>query len=412
MGINLTKLNIPKRVKGSYTFRELFLTFIATTFSIILTFGTSRYFEYREKRASGRQTAINVILDMEENIRQLDELADHEEAQFNLVQYVLGHIEEIDSLSADTLEDAYFYLVRSREFKFDDSREKIFHSSQDSWKHINNPKFIDLVQTFYYNRHQLENRYNIDPVFREPISDEEHYQYMLQYDSRLLRGLPELLPKLLEDPRTDFYITYSTARQRYYRDIANEWRVISDQCKFFMGITDEELEEYVEQSEHSGRLVSKRQLIGTWTADVSEENEEITFNNDGTFTHTFSRKHRAYLYTGAAILKGRMEGTWFFEGDTLVRVYPRNKYHYEIDFSQISYNDEQKEEVEGYIKQNKEKIESRNESYKNDTTTMERRNLAYINATGQMVELNRKTIDEDGNEQTEKSYMRRIKETK
>jgi len=411
MGINLTKLNLPKRVKGSYTFRELLLTFIATTFSIILTFGTSRYFEYREKRASGRQMAINVILDMEDNIHQLDELADQEEEQFNLIQYVSGHIEEIDSLSADTLEEAYFYLVQGNDIKFDDSREKIFHSSQDSWKHINNPKFIDLVQTFYYNRHQLENRYSIDPVFREPISDEEHYQYMLQYDSKILRGLPELLPKLLEEPCIEFYTTYSPARQKFYRDIANEWRVISDQCKFFMGITDEELEEYVEQSEHSGNLVKKKQLIGTWIADVSDENEEITFRNDGTFTHTVTRKHRAYLYAGAAIYKGHMEGTWFFEGDTLVRVYPRNKYHYEIDFSQISYNEKNKEEIEDYIKKNKENIEYRNELYKNDTTTMERRNLAYINATGQMVELNRNTIDENGNEQMEKSYMLRKNKT-
>ncbi|MBQ7686677.1 MAG: hypothetical protein IJT28_05550 [Bacteroidaceae bacterium] len=408
-------MNLTKKVKKSSTVKELFFTFIATTFSIILTFGTSRYFEYREKRASGRQTAIHVILDMEENIRQLDELADNEEEQFNLLHYVLGHIEEIDSLSADTLEEAYFYLVHDNDIKFDDSREKIFHSSQDSWKHINNPKFIDLVQTFYYNRHQLENHYNSDPVFREPISNEEHYQYMLQYvqyDSGLLEGLPELLPKLLEEPRIEFYITYSPARQKYYRDAANEWRVISDQCKFFMGITNEELIEYVEKSEHSGSIVSKKQLIGTWTADVSEENEEITFRKDGTFTHTMARKLRGYLYSGAAIRKGYMEGTWFFEGDTLVRVYPRNKYHYEIDFSQISYNDEHKEEIEDYIKQYKENIENRNESYKNDTTTMERRNIAYINATGQMVELNRNTIDEDGNEQTEKSYMRRIKETK
>lgn len=411
MGININKLNLSKRVKSSSTLKELLLTFIATTFSIILTFGTGQYLEYCEKRESGREMAINVILDIEENIRQLDNLADQEEEQFNLVQYVLGHIGEIDSISTDTLNEVYFFLVQSIELKFDDSHEKIFHSSQDSWKHINNPKFINLVQTFYYNRHQLENEYNADPAFREPISNEEHYRYIIQYDYKLLERLPELLSKLLEEPRIEFYITYSTTRQKYFRDAANEWRVISDQCKFFMGITDEDLEEYVEQSKHFGNLVKKKQLIGTWIADVSEEIEEITFHNDGTFIHTFNRKYRAYLHAGAAILKGHMEGTWTFEGDTLVRIYPRNKYHYEIDFSNISYNDGHKEEVEDYIMRNKEKIENQNELFKNDTTTIVRRNVVYINSTGQMVELNCIAIDEKGNEDIEKSYMLRKKET-
>ena len=107
-----------------------------------------------------------------------------------------------------------------------------------------------------------------------------------------------------------------------------------------------------------------------------------------------------------------MEGTWTIKGDTLVRVYPHNKYHYSLDYSNISYNEDQKEKVEEYIKLNEENIQKRNELAKADTTTIIRKNTAYINASGQMVELIRNEIDEEGNEQKRKSYMLRINEKK
>ena len=412
MAINISKLNMTHKVKRSSTFRDLIMTFIATTISIVFTFGTAQYLDYREKRASGRQTAINVILDIENNIQELDNMAEIEEQNFNLAQYVLGHMDDLESIPSDTLIDVYQYLEYFSELKFDDSREKLFHSSQESWKHINNPMFIELIQTFYYQRHQFLDYYNTDYAFQEPISIEEQYQITLQNNHRVAEKLPELLSQLLKEPRIEYYITFSATRQNYYRETANEWRVISDQCKFYMGITDEELKEYVEQSEHFGRLVKKKDLIGTWTADMNDEVEELTFFDDGKFIHTYTSKTRTYAFSGAGIINGHMEGTWTIKGDTLVRVYLRNKYYYSIDFSNISYNNDQNDEVEEYIKLNEENIQKRNELAKADTTTIIRKNTAYINASGQMVELIRNEIDEEGNEQKRKSYMLRINEKK
>ena len=344
--------------------------------------------------------------------KRTDNMAEIEEQNFNLAQYVLGHMDDLESIPSDTLIDVYQYLEYFSELKFEDSREKLFHSSQESWKHINNPMFIELVQTFYYQRHQFQDFYNTDYAFHKPISIEEQYQISLQNNYRIADKLPELLSQLLKEPRIEYYITFSATRQNYYRETANEWRVISDQCKFYMGITDEELKEYVEQSEHFGRLVKKKDLIGTWTADMNDEVEELTFFDDGKFIHTFSRKTRTYAFSGAGIINGHMEGTWTIKGDTLVRVYPHNKYHYSLDYSNISYNEDQKEKVEEYIKLNEENIQKRNELAKADTTTIIRKNTAYINASGQMVELIRSEIDEDGNEQKRKSYMLRINEKK
>ena len=49
--------------------KELFMTFIGATLSIVLTFGTAHYIDLREKKALGRQTAMMVIHDMDNTSR-------------------------------------------------------------------------------------------------------------------------------------------------------------------------------------------------------------------------------------------------------------------------------------------------------------------------------------------------------
>ena len=53
--------------------KEMAMTIIATTFSIILTFGSSSIIEKRQKEKNRRQTVMMVIHDIEENVKQLKE---------------------------------------------------------------------------------------------------------------------------------------------------------------------------------------------------------------------------------------------------------------------------------------------------------------------------------------------------
>ena len=53
--------------------KEMAMTIIATTISIILTFGSSSIIEKRQKEKNRRQTVMMVIHDIEENVKQLKE---------------------------------------------------------------------------------------------------------------------------------------------------------------------------------------------------------------------------------------------------------------------------------------------------------------------------------------------------
>lgn len=404
------KFKMPKfgqHLTGGSMMKEIFMTFIGTTISIILTFGTAHWLETRQKKAAGRQTAMMVILDIDECVKEMRDLAKSEEESYNLACFVKENIEQIDSFSIDTLYTTFLYFQKGTSILFDESREKIFHSSQDSWKNIDNAMFIDLVQQFYHSRHANLEYMNINHVFQEPISQEKYYEYLLSAPNHELGIiLKDLLRQLLFEPEFTLYMTYSSWRRSQYISLADEWKTISNRCKFLMGITNEELQEFADEQEHTGRLVKERDLIGSWISDTSEDNhDEITFRRNGTMTHKVIKRYAYSIFSGRFVVTTVMEGTWTIEGDSLIRIYPNSGCHIEIDDSQLSYTPENKENVEDFLERYQAMCIEYNEQNRNDTAVFRRTNAAYIDDSEKMVELSSIQTDDDGEPVNFRSYM-------
>ncbi|MBO7098262.1 MAG: hypothetical protein J6W21_00160 [Bacteroidaceae bacterium] len=96
------KIRMPKMyqhfVRNSMM-KELFMTFIGATLSIVLTFGTAHYIDLREKKALGRQTAIMVIHDMDNTVELLKELGKDEKENVELTRYVMDHYDTMESIT-------------------------------------------------------------------------------------------------------------------------------------------------------------------------------------------------------------------------------------------------------------------------------------------------------------------------
>ena len=100
------KFRMPKlnhNLKKSSMMKELLMTFIATTLSIVLTFGTAHYLDQKAKKDLGRQTAMMVIHDMDNTVKLLKELAKEEENESNTARYIIDHLDMIDSLEYDSI---------------------------------------------------------------------------------------------------------------------------------------------------------------------------------------------------------------------------------------------------------------------------------------------------------------------
>ena len=87
-----------------------------------------------------RQTAMMVIHDIDVCVKKMEEMAKDEEKCNDAIQYVLAHLDQIESLPEDTLELAMDMLTEysSDHSYFDDAKENIFKSSQEIWGNLDN----------------------------------------------------------------------------------------------------------------------------------------------------------------------------------------------------------------------------------------------------------------------------------
>lgn len=351
------KFKMPKfgrKLTGGGMVKELLLTTLATTISIVLTFGTARLIEHRQAQQAQRQTAMMLIHDIDASVAILEHLAESEERQKSAIQYVIDHFDQIDSLPEDTLYTALSMLgtIYHDDTYFDDSKEKIFSSSQDTWKNLSDVPFVDNMETFYQTRRYLENLISRSPQWKFPISEEEYFEMVVQNNANGLSGgiLSAVLKEKLKDQKIRFYIDCSTYRARTLRQYAQTWKRLSDRNKFIMNIDDEELAEFVKKSQRVGRTVSNSDIIGQWEYEIS--GKDIYYYNFMK-PDSFSIESRAHyanpFYSGDIIVTYTFGGKWKIKGDSLALNYSPESVKAQVDRSGITYRDEMRDSVEAFF---------------------------------------------------------------
>ena len=393
----------------SGVFREITLTTIATTISIVLTFGTAHFIEARQKKADGRQTAMMVIHDMENSIKTFRDMAKEEEKFRDMIQGVMQHKEEIDSLDYETAWKIFIHIStvtdEQKLYNLDESSERVFLSSQDSWKNIDNAAFIDVVQEFYTYRHEVYDYMNASIQWKKPVSNNVLYQHQLNHEDGS-SDIYQLLKETLPTKEVLYYLNYSNGRQTQLNQFADQIQHFSDVCKFNMGITDEELEEYVKSTKRTGRDVKEGELIGRWIeVSTDEQTNIIEFFKDHTYTQTVISHISHPMFIGRLDLKHTAKGTWQLRDDTLRTVLqPQSKF--EMDNSQVNpkrgYEQDVTDLVERYRKSGLEyekssgKGEVRHRSY-----------VATICTSGNKIELKWTEPGDDGIDKETTVYITR-----
>ena len=343
--------------KSKSILKELVLTAIATTISIILTFGTAQYFEHRQKEADARLMVMMVIHDMDNTAKQLREAGEENIKQAEFARYVWENFARLDSIEEDTMNLALAYIAKEssalQQYPLDEASEKIFLSSQDSWKNINNPGLIDAVQRFYVERHQFFDYINSAPEFRKPIGSDENFKFMANckdimhfYRLSLIDRLREFLSR--NDVR--LYLQLHISRQITLKNYASRIEQTSTKCKFMMGITDQELDEYVKSREQTGKQLKERDLMGTWYLRKEKNREEFyEFSANHTYKKTLLVHSVNADFNGLAEITKLETGTWELRGDSLFTV-RKPAIKYTLDTSKITAKPGREAETKGYVK--------------------------------------------------------------
>lgn len=336
----------------------LLVSIIGTAIGVGLTFAVNNWMDKRQKQQTQRLMAMMVIHDIDESISYLKNYKQEVETMYYTTMYVRDHLSQLDSLPADTLLQALKFIVNNEEdFRFDMSKEKIFHSSPDIWQNLGSMKFIDNVQSFYYDRQTLQNVFNKPNLWQEPVPLKETECLMIgsnnlsleEYYEQYYNKLRELLKEKLADAYVNYYIDYTPQRIGVIANFIKEWTMMNDENKFLMSITDEEMENYVNRFNTNGIAVKEKSLIGTWSSSSTDELNQFEFRKD----HTYSFMNHETTTANINFSQGKLTriyietGTWKLEGDSLFA--KPDSVDYNVDASGMKVQPEKREMLDNWV---------------------------------------------------------------
>lgn len=125
------------------------MTFIATTFSIVLTFGTAALIDKRQKEKSKRQMVMYVLYDMNRSI----ELVEHVDSMLREGLELQIEVARDTSLFE---QNKYFFNHCMPQDHFDKTTAQIFSSNFETLNTLDNVRFVEMISTFYHDRDAYE----------------------------------------------------------------------------------------------------------------------------------------------------------------------------------------------------------------------------------------------------------------
>ena len=344
---------------------QLLISIVGTAIGVGLTFAVNNWMDSRKKEETQRLMAIMVIHDIDESINSLKSLKEDMETKYNATLYVWEHLNQMDSVPNETLDLALSFLVDDgEEFRFDNSKEKIFHSSPDTWQNLESMKFIDNVQSCYYYRQAFQDMYNKANPWKRPVSIEV-YEAMNNGDSNLsleevldqyYTKMRKLLKEKLEDEHVKYYVDCTPKKLGSIAGLIKYWTQVNDENKFLMSITDEELENYVNNININGIAVTEKSLIGAWSSSPMDELNQFEFRKD----HSYSYESIVTTPANLNFSQGKLKkiftetGTWKLEGDSLIAI--PDSVNFEVDASNMTVQPERQEMLDNWVQNYKEEF--------------------------------------------------------
>ena len=211
-----TQYKTPKlmNIRTSATMKQFLLSLLATTVSIVLTFGTSAVIDQRHKEKDKREMVKMIIYDFDKTIEQMQDASSAFEKAKQKQQELALHPEYFDSLRFQ-FTDAL--LVAQMEFS--ETTENIFSSNIETFNTLGNVNFVHEVSSFYSMRHQYQE--NLLAQYKKEVSG-----------SRFTESIENIF-------KFDFPDHYYT-NQVYL----NALKMTRDRCMKMMKVSEDEMKEF------------------------------------------------------------------------------------------------------------------------------------------------------------------------
>ena len=129
-------------IKKLSTGKKFLMSLLATTVSIVLTFGTTAIIDRKKQKAEKREMVLMVMYDMRESLRECEQCQENIEAFCDLQLDLVAHPEKFPDSSVEM-------LIRLPILTYTTTTENIFKSNIETISTIGNILFVESVSSFY-----------------------------------------------------------------------------------------------------------------------------------------------------------------------------------------------------------------------------------------------------------------------
>jgi hypothetical protein len=229
-------------------FKEVLMTFLGTTISIVLTFGTAAWLDHRQQVKNRRQTAMMVIANIEdfaENMRYVDSALVAWDS--TLIRITSLPRDSVLRLNEDEVRAFFTAIGGGVLLQRDNTAENIFTNDISTWRDVGNLQFIRNVGECYSFINDIEKNYRIQLDRKNELNRRFVEDY---YKDGMTPG--ECVATMLDMKGTNYFIADFTGSFINYFE-----RSIDDLLRFnranmqLIGVTHEEVMDFIKAGEQT-----------------------------------------------------------------------------------------------------------------------------------------------------------------
>ena len=154
---------MPNKFFDRNWWKDFVVAILATTVSIVLTFGTSKLIEHNNQKKERKLTALMVMSSIESFARSLEDASGQWDRIDSIAVWLLRMpVDDVARLGDEPFEEAVREVFQAPILRHDQTAETIFSSNIDTWKNMGNFQFVDNVGACFSLMNWIEETNNKD----------------------------------------------------------------------------------------------------------------------------------------------------------------------------------------------------------------------------------------------------------
>lgn len=226
---------------GNNFWKGLLRTVLGITISIILTFGTNALIQWHRKVKDRKMTAMMVMGNIETFANQLEKCATRMGWNDTLATYLLAIPKDsLDLVEQDQLFSCINNVTAYYSLRHDNSAERIFSNSIDTWKNLGNFEFIENAGQCFADIQSIQT------IYDEFFSTTDRIRQRMMQNLDAYPG-NSTASKVLHDAEYRSHLMQIHSQGEYYHYLAEYLRWKNAINMELMNVTKEELTRFTEE---------------------------------------------------------------------------------------------------------------------------------------------------------------------